>query len=68
MSSEWQLDYDMIRERYPFIEFEKMWRDDIFDFLSPEQRNILVLDDTIDVAIASKSVADLFTKGRTIDT
>ena len=43
--SEWQQDYDIIRERYPGIEFEKGWRDDNFDSLSHEQRNILVLDD-----------------------
>ena len=60
---EWQPDYDMIRERYPGIEFEKGWRDEIFDSLSPEQRNILVLDDQIGVASSSTSVADLFTKG-----
>ena len=53
----------MIRERYPSIEFEKGWRDEIFDLLSPEQRNILVLDDQIGVASSSTSVADLFTKG-----
>ena len=40
--SEYQPDYDMIRERYPGIEFEKGWRDDIFYSLTPEQRNILV--------------------------
>ena len=61
--SEWQPDYDMICERYTGIEFEKGWRDDIFDSLSPEQRNILVLDDQMAVASSSKSVADLFTKG-----
>ena len=53
----------MIRERYSGIEFEKGWRDEIFDSLSPEQRNILVLDDQISVASSSTSVADLFTKG-----
>ena len=51
--SEWQPDYDMIRERYPGIEFEKGWRDKIFDSLSPEQRNILVLDDQMGVASPS---------------
>ena len=61
--SEWQPDYDMIRERYPGIEFEKGWRDDILDSLTPEQRNILVLDDQMGVASSSKSVSDLFTKG-----
>ena len=29
--SEWQQDYDMIRERHPGIEFEKGWREEIFD-------------------------------------
>ena len=53
----------MIRERYPEIEFETGWRDEICDSLSPEQRNILVLDDQISVAISSKSLADLFTRG-----
>ena len=53
----------MIRERYPGIEFEKRWRDEIFDKLSSEQRNILVLDDQMNVASSSTSVADLITKG-----
>ena len=53
----------MIRERYPGIKFEKGWRDDIFDSLSHEQRNILVLDDQMGVASSSSSVADLFTRG-----
>ena len=68
MYSKSELDYDMIRERYPGIEFEKGWRDEIFDSLSPEQRNILILDDQMGVASSSTSVADLFTKGRTIGT
>ena len=61
--SEWQPDYDMIRERYPSIKFENGWRDDIFDSLTQEQRNILVLDDWMGIASSSKSVSDLFTKG-----
>ena len=60
--SEWQQDYDMIRERYPGIECEKGWSDEIFDLLSPEQRNILVLDYQMGVANSSTSVADLFTE------
>ena len=60
--SEWQPDYDMIRERYPGIEFENGWHDGIFDSLTLEQRNILVLDDQIGVASSNKSVSDLFTK------
>ena len=46
----------MIRDRYPGIEFEKGWRDEIFDSLSPEQPNILVLDDQMGVASSSTSV------------
>ena len=61
--SEWQPDYNLIRERYSGIKFEKGWRDDIFDSLSPEQLNILVLDDQMGVASSSTSVADLLTKG-----
>ena len=63
MLSEWQPDYDIIREWYPSIEFEKGWRDEICDSLSREQRNISVLDDQMGVASSSTSVADLFTKG-----
>ena len=63
MYIKWQPDYDIIRERYPGIEFEKGLRDDIFDSLTPEQRNILVLDDQIGVVSSSKSVSDLFTNG-----
>ena len=51
----------MIRERYSGIKFETKWRDEIFDSLSPEQRNIMVLDDQMNVASSSTSVADLFT-------
>ena len=61
--SEWHPDHDMIRERYPGIEFEKGWRDDIFDSLCPDQRNILVLDHQMAVASSNMSVADFFTKG-----
>ena len=63
MFSEWQLDYDMIRERYTSIEFEKKWCDEIFDSLSSVQRNILVLYDKMGIASSSASMADLFTKG-----
>ena len=61
--SDGQPDYDMIRERYPSIEFEKGWRDEIFKSLSSETPNILVLDDQMGVSSSSTSVADIFTKG-----
>ena len=53
----------MICERYLGIEFEKGTRDEMFDSLSPEQRNILVLDDQMGDSSSSKSVADFFTMG-----
>ena len=62
MYSDWQPDYDMIRERYPGIKFKKGWRNDIFDLLYPEQRNILVFNYQMGVASSSKSVSDLLTK------
>ena len=39
------------------------WRDEIFDTLSPKQRNIIILDDQMSTASSSQSVADLFTRG-----
>ena len=53
----------MICERYRGILFEIGWRDEIFDLLSTEQRNILVLYDKMGVASSSTSVVDFFTKG-----
>ena len=52
----------MIRDRYSGIEFDKTWRNEIFDSLSLEQRNILVWDDQMGVASSIMFVADLFTK------
>ena len=60
--SEWQQYYDMIRDRYSGIEFDKTWRNEIFDSLSLEQRNILAWDDQMGVASSIMFVADLFTK------
>ena len=61
--SKWQPDYDIIREQYPGIEYEKRWGVEIFDSLSPEQRNIMVIDDQIKIARLLTSVADPVTKG-----
>ena len=61
--NKWQPDYDLIRERYPGIEFEKGWRKEIFESLSAEQRNILVIENHMGSASSSESVADSFTQG-----
>ena len=50
----------MIREQDPGIEFKKVWRDKIFDLLSPEKRNIFVLNVEMGVA-RSNLFVDLFT-------
>ena len=60
--SECQQDYGIIRLRYPDIEFHKVRLNEIFDLYSPDQRNILVLDDQMGVASSSNSVADLHQK------
>ena len=59
--SEWQPVYDLSRERFCSIKFEKSWRHKIFDSLSLEQQNILLLDYQIGVAGSNTSVADLIT-------
>ena len=53
----------MIQKRYHGIEYEKGWRDKIFDLLSPKQRNILVLAYQMVVENLISSVVDLCTKG-----
>ena len=59
--SEWQLDYAIIRDLDPGIEGEKGWRDEIFNSLSLEQRNILISDNQMSVASSSQLVDILFT-------
>ena len=66
--SEWQPDYNVIRERYSNMEFEKGWPDEIFDSLSPEQRKILVLDDQMGVASSSSLLPTFSPKSSTIGT
>ena len=61
--TEWQPDYDLIRERHSNLDFETGWREEIFDSLRIEQSNILVLDDQMGLASSSTSVADHLTKG-----
>jgi hypothetical protein len=61
--SEWQSDYDKVRETFPQTEFIEGWRDDIYDSIKPDERNLLILDDQMDEAGDSKTLAKLFTKG-----
>lgn len=61
--SEWQDDYDMVRANLPHIEFIEGWREDIYTSIQPDERNLLILDDQMDEAGDSKTLAKLFTKG-----
>jgi hypothetical protein len=61
--SEWQPDYEEIRALYPHIEFIHGWQEDIYNRITPDERNLLVIDDLMDEAGSSKSMKALFTKG-----
>lgn len=45
MYGDWQPAYDQIREKYPDAEFVKNFDDTLYETLSPEKRNFVVLDD-----------------------
>jgi hypothetical protein len=61
--SEWQPDYEEVRALYPHTEFVHGWQEDIYDRITPDERNLLVIDDLMDEAGSSKSMKALFTKG-----
>ena len=61
--SEWQPDYEEARQCYPHIEFIHEWNDEIYKAIRPEDRNLLIIDDQMEEAGNSKSLANLFTKG-----
>ena len=58
-----QPDYERAFFLYPCIEFVRGWHESIYDRLSPETRNLLIVDDLMDEAGSSKSMKALFTKG-----
>ena len=61
--SEWQSEYDKLKELYPEIEFIRGYSEELYDSLEPEERNLLILDDQMSEASDSKSLVKLFTKG-----
>jgi hypothetical protein len=61
--SEWQPDYEAARTLYPHIEFVHGWQEGIYNAISPNQTNLLIVDDLMDEAGSSKSMKALFTKG-----
>ena len=61
--SEPQPDYIEAARMYPHIEFERGWNDDIYDRITPSERNLLIVDDQMEEAGSSKTLQNLFTKG-----
>ena len=60
---EWQSSYDEIRVMYPFTEFEKEMTPELYDSITPMERNLVILDDKMNDAGCSKTLAKLFTQG-----
>ena len=48
---------------YPHIELEHGWWDDIYDRITPDTKNLLIVDDEMEEANSSKTLQNLFTKG-----
>lgn len=60
---EWQIAYDEIRAYFPHIEFETDMTEELYETITQEQNNLVILDDKMGDAGSSKTLADLFTKG-----
>ena len=61
--SEWQKDYNKVKTIYPEVEYMKGYSDNIYDSLTPSDRNLLILDDQMSESSNTKSLANRFTKG-----
>ena len=61
--SEGQADYEHMRFIFPQVEFVEGWHENLHPSISPDKRNLLILDDQMDEAGDSKTLAKLFTKG-----
>ena len=61
--SEWQHEYDSLLESLPEITFQRGFPDKLMDSFSPNQTNLLILDDQMSKVGDKKELADLFTKG-----
>ena len=61
--SEWQKEYDRVLKLNPSTEIIHNWNELIYDNLSVEERNLLVIDDQMTEAHDCKTLVKLFTKG-----
>ena len=60
--SEPQQYYNEAARFYSHIVFEHKWRDNIYDRITPDTTNLLIVADQLEEAESSKSVQNLFTK------
>lgn len=65
MYGDWQQAYDRVRSKYPEAEFVHNFDDTLYDTLSPEKRNFVVLDDQMSNEEARDNIglAKYFTQG-----
>lgn len=61
--SEWQPEYDNAKRMYPHIEWIHGWNENLYDTMLPAERNLIIIDDQMDVAGNSETLSSLFTKG-----
>ena len=60
---DWQKCYDYLKKVYPHTEFTHGYSDDLYDKFDPEEKNLLVIDDQMEAAGKSDTLAPLFTVG-----
>lgn len=62
---EWQPAYDEVKSKYPEVEFVKNFDDNLYDTLSPDKRNLLILDDQMsnEAVRDSNDLTKYFTNG-----
>ena len=60
---EWQTLYDEVKNLWPWVEFVKDMATQLYESLKPTVHNLVVVDDMMNEAGGSDSLANLFTKG-----
>lgn len=61
--AEWQNEYDILKQEFSNIEFKDEYSDELYQTISPKEKNLIVLDDQMSETSDSKSLVNLFTKG-----
>lgn len=58
-----QPDYREAKSDFPHIEFIKGWQDGLYESISPDETNLLIIDDQMNKASSSSSLTSLVTVG-----